>query len=52
MPFESHEAYFVTLPADVRAIRCHEKAGFERVGLVDTPDGPALYMVRLRARGL
>ena len=39
-------------PANRRAIRCYEKAGFERVGLVDTPDGPAVYMVRLRARGL
>ncbi len=35
-------------PANLRAIRCYEEAGFERVGLVDTPDGPAVYMVRVR----
>jgi len=32
-------------PANARAIRAYEKAGFEKVGLVDTPDGPALLMV-------
>jgi RimJ/RimL family protein N-acetyltransferase len=32
-------------PANRRAIRCHERAGFERVGLVNTPDGPAVSMV-------
>jgi RimJ/RimL family protein N-acetyltransferase len=31
-------------PANARAIRCYEKAGFRRVGVVDTPDGPALLM--------
>ena len=31
----------------LRAIRCYEKAGFERQGTVTTPDGPA-YMVQTR----
>jgi RimJ/RimL family protein N-acetyltransferase len=31
-------------PHNPRAIRCYEKAGFQRVGIVDTPDGPALLM--------
>ncbi len=29
-------------PTNPRAIRCYEKAGFRRVGEVDTPDGAAL----------
>jgi len=29
-----------------RAVRAFEKAGFEKVRMVDTPDGPALLMVR------
>ena len=33
-------------PANVRAIRAYEKAGFRRDRLVDTPDGPALLMTR------
>jgi len=33
-------------PANARAIRAYEKAGFEKVRMVDTPDGPALLMVR------
>jgi aminoglycoside 6'-N-acetyltransferase len=33
-------------PANPRAIRCYEKAGFQRERLVDTPDGTALLMVR------
>ena len=33
-------------PANARAIRAYEKAGFEKVRLVDTPDGTALLMVR------
>src|ERR1700730_14877467 len=33
-------------PANIRAVRAYEKAGFERDRLVDTPDGPALLMVR------
>ena len=30
-------------PSNLRAIRCYEKAGFERQGTVTTPDGPAVY---------
>jgi aminoglycoside 6'-N-acetyltransferase len=33
-------------PDNPRAIRAYEKAGFEKVDLVDTPDGIALLMVR------
>ena len=33
-------------PDNARAIRAYEKAGFEKVRLVDTPDGIALLMVR------
>jgi aminoglycoside 6'-N-acetyltransferase len=33
-------------PENARAIRGYEKAGFEKHGLVETPDGPALLMVR------
>jgi len=33
-------------PANTRAIRAYEKAGFEKVRMVDTPDGPALLMTR------
>ncbi len=33
-------------PANHRAVRAYEKAGFTKVGMVDTPDGPALLMVR------
>jgi aminoglycoside 6'-N-acetyltransferase len=33
-------------PANTRAVRAYEKAGFEKSGIVDTPDGPALLMVR------
>jgi aminoglycoside 6'-N-acetyltransferase len=32
--------------ANTRAVRAYTKAGFEKVGMVDTPDGPALLMVR------
>lgn len=32
-------------PLNARAIRCYEKAGFESVGEVDTPDGPELLMI-------
>ncbi len=33
-------------PANGRAVRAYEKAGFQRDRMVDTPDGPALLMVR------
>jgi aminoglycoside 6'-N-acetyltransferase len=33
-------------PANARAIRAYEKAGFCRDRFVDTPDGPALLMIR------
>src|SRR5215471_6042242 len=33
-------------PANGRAVRAYEKAGFHRERMVDTPDGPALLMVR------
>ena len=33
-------------PANARAIRAYEKAGFYRDRMVDTPDGPAQLMVR------
>jgi aminoglycoside 6'-N-acetyltransferase len=33
-------------PANVRAVRAYQKAGFERNRMVDTPDGRALLMVR------
>ena len=36
-------------PANNRAIRAYEKAGFEKDRMVDTPDGPALLMIRNRA---
>jgi aminoglycoside 6'-N-acetyltransferase len=32
-------------PANTRAVRAYEKAGFRRDRLVDTPDGVALLMV-------
>jgi aminoglycoside 6'-N-acetyltransferase len=33
-------------PANSRALHAYEKAGFEKVRMVETPDGPALLMVR------
>jgi len=33
-------------PANARAVRAYEKAGFRKIRIVDTPDGPALLMVR------
>jgi aminoglycoside 6'-N-acetyltransferase len=33
-------------PENSRALRAYENAGFARVGMVDTPDGPSLLMVR------
>ena len=38
-------------PRNARAIRCYEKAGFRRVRIVDTPDGPALLMLVRRHDG-
>ena len=35
-------------PANARAIRCYEKAGFRAVRTITTPDGAALYMVQER----
>lgn len=35
-------------PDNQRAVRCYEKAGFRPVGVIETPDGPALYMLRER----
>jgi ribosomal protein S18 acetylase RimI-like enzyme len=31
-------------PTNARAIRCYEKEGFRALGLITTPDGPALLM--------
>jgi aminoglycoside 6'-N-acetyltransferase len=33
-------------PANARAIRAYERAGFVKGRVVDTPDGPALLMIR------
>jgi aminoglycoside 6'-N-acetyltransferase len=33
-------------PTNARAVRAYETAGFERDRIFDTPDGPALLMVR------
>ena len=33
-------------PANARAVRAYAKAGFQEAGMVETPDGPALLMVR------
>lgn len=33
---------------NLRAIRCYEKVGFQRVGEITNPDGPALMMVLSR----
>jgi RimJ/RimL family protein N-acetyltransferase len=35
-------------PGNERAIRCYLRAGFRAVGVVHTPDGPALLMRRRR----
>jgi RimJ/RimL family protein N-acetyltransferase len=45
--FEDSTATMVQVdpsPEKARAIRCYEKAGFHANAVVDTPDGPALYM--------
>lgn len=39
-------------PANRRAIRCYEKAGFRAVKEIVTPDGAALWMVQERACAL
>ena len=33
-------------PSNASAVCAYAKAGFEKAGMVDTPDGPALLMVR------
>jgi aminoglycoside 6'-N-acetyltransferase len=33
-------------PTNIRAVRAYEKVGFQKIRLVDTPDGSALLMVR------
>ncbi len=33
-------------PENARAVRAYTKAGFQRERVIDTPDGPALMMVR------
>jgi aminoglycoside 6'-N-acetyltransferase len=33
-------------PLNLRAVRADEKAGFEKIGMVETPDGPSLLMMR------
>ena len=33
-------------PTNARAVRAYEKAGFQRVRIIDTPDGAALLMTR------
>jgi aminoglycoside 6'-N-acetyltransferase Ib len=38
-------------PYNARAVRCYEKAGFQAVGEVDTPDGRALLMICTRETG-
>lgn len=35
-------------PDNLRAIRCYEKAGFVPQQTINTPDGPAVYMVQTR----
>lgn len=37
-------------PHNARAIRCYLKCGFREIGVVTTPDGPALLLVIERAR--
>lgn len=32
-------------PANTAAVRAYEKAGFRTVRVIDSPDGPALYMI-------
>jgi aminoglycoside 6'-N-acetyltransferase Ib len=37
-------------PANVRAIRCYEKVGFQQIKTMTTPDGAAVYMFQSRAQ--
>lgn len=37
-------------PDNLRAIRCYEKAGFRKIGLITNPDGPALMMTLDKSR--
>ena len=39
-------------PDNARAVRCYEKAGFRRRGLITTPDGPAILMTLDRPSGV
>jgi AacA4 family aminoglycoside N(6')-acetyltransferase len=36
-------------PTNLRAIRCYEKAGFQQIKTMTTPDGAAVYMFQTRA---
>ncbi len=36
-------------PGNLRAVRCYQRAGFQPVGEVTTPDGLAMLMVKTRA---
>lgn len=36
-------------PDNARAIRCYAKVGFQEIGPITTPDGPALFMVLKRS---
>ncbi len=36
-------------PNNIRAIRCYEKVGFRKLGVLETPSGPTLLMVLSRA---
>jgi aminoglycoside 6'-N-acetyltransferase-1b len=37
-------------PTNLRAIRCYEKAGFQKVGPIRTPDGDAVLMLCERSK--
>jgi uncharacterized cupin superfamily protein/RimJ/RimL family protein N-acetyltransferase len=48
--FQAHAAKTIITdptPKNARAIRCYEKAGFYKVGIINTPDGRALLMEKL-----
>jgi hypothetical protein len=46
LPLDSNQSG----PTNLKAIRCYEKVGFSKVGIVDTSDGPALLMFIERNR--